>query len=282
METSVNTELAKTADELNKSVEAAAEGKPPKTRRMSDQETFISHLIELRSRLVRAVAVVLAVFVVLFIWPRLRADLRRARPAADARASRGAKMIATGVVTPFMVPVKVTALVAFMIALPYVLYQAVAFVAPGCTSTKKLALPLVVAARRCSCSGRFLLLSSCSAGCSRSSRLRAEVDHAGTRHRGVFQLRDHDVHRLRGHVRDPDRGHRAGEDGPGERREAARRPAVRHRRRLHHRRGRHPPDVLSQLLLAIPMCVLYERGCSSRASQRAAEGEHDFKTRGET
>jgi sec-independent protein translocase protein TatC len=57
----------------------------------------------------------------------------------------GAKMIATGVITPFMVPVKVTALVAFMIALPYVLYQAWAFVAPGLYEhEKKLALPLVV------------------------------------------------------------------------------------------------------------------------------------------
>ncbi len=112
---------------------------------MSDQETFISHLIELRSRLVRAVAVVLAIFVVLFIWPgsgpiydALALPLMRALP-------EGAKMIATGVVTPFMVPVKVTALVAFMIALPYVLYQAWAFVAPGLYEhEKKLALPLVI------------------------------------------------------------------------------------------------------------------------------------------
>src|SRR5438105_9460329 len=91
---------------------------------MSDQETFISHLIELRQRLIRAVAVVLAIFVALFVWPgsgpiydALALPLMRALP-------EGAKMIATGVITPFMVPVKVTALVAFMIALPYVLYQA--------------------------------------------------------------------------------------------------------------------------------------------------------------
>jgi sec-independent protein translocase protein TatC len=58
----------------------------------------------------------------------------------------GAKMIATGVITPFMVPVKVTALLAFMIALPYVLYQAWAFVAPGLyENERKFALPLVVA-----------------------------------------------------------------------------------------------------------------------------------------
>jgi sec-independent protein translocase protein TatC len=112
---------------------------------MSDQETFISHLIELRQRLVRAVAVVLAIFVVLFVWPG-------SGPIYDALAlplmsalPEGARMIAIGVITPFMVPVKVTALVAFMIALPYVLYQAWAFVAPGLYEhEKKLALPLVI------------------------------------------------------------------------------------------------------------------------------------------
>jgi len=58
----------------------------------------------------------------------------------------GAKMIATGVITPFMVPVKVSALVAFLVALPYVLYQAWAFVAPGLYEhEKKLAVPIIVA-----------------------------------------------------------------------------------------------------------------------------------------
>jgi sec-independent protein translocase protein TatC len=112
---------------------------------MSDQESFISHLVELRQRLVRAVAAVLVLFVALFLYPGsgaiydwLAAPLMNALP-------EGAKMIATGVITPFMVPVKVTALVAFMVALPYVLYQAWAFVAPGLYEhEKKLGLPLVV------------------------------------------------------------------------------------------------------------------------------------------
>jgi sec-independent protein translocase protein TatC len=112
---------------------------------MSDTESFISHLIELRQRLVRAVGAVLVFFVALFIWPGsgviydlLAAPLMNALP-------EGAKMIATGVVTPFMVPVKVTALVAFMLALPVVLYQAWAFVAPGLyESEKKFGLPLVI------------------------------------------------------------------------------------------------------------------------------------------
>ena len=105
----------------------------------------MSHLIELRTRLVRAVGLVLALFVALFLWPGsgyiydlLAAPLMSALP-------EGAKMIATGVITPFMVPVKVTALAAFLVALPYVLYQAWAFVAPGLYEhEKRLALPLVV------------------------------------------------------------------------------------------------------------------------------------------
>jgi sec-independent protein translocase protein TatC len=113
---------------------------------MSEPESFMSHLIELRQRLVRAVGATLAVFIVLFIYPGsgyiydiLALPLMNALP-------EGAKMIATGVITPFMVPVKVTALVGFMVALPYVLYQAWAFVAPGLyENEKKLALPLIVA-----------------------------------------------------------------------------------------------------------------------------------------
>jgi sec-independent protein translocase protein TatC len=113
---------------------------------MSDQESFISHLVELRQRLVRAVGAVLAIFVALFLYPGsgyiydlLALPLMNALP-------EGSKMIATGVITPFMVPVKVTALMGFMVALPYVLYQAWAFVAPGLYEhERKLAMPLIVA-----------------------------------------------------------------------------------------------------------------------------------------
>jgi sec-independent protein translocase protein TatC len=110
------------------------------------QESFISHLIELRTRLIHAMLGVLAVFIVLLIWPGVGAiyDLL-AQPLMKA-LPQGAKMIATGVITPFVVPLKVAALAAFMIALPYVLYQAWAFVAPGLYDhEKRLALPLIVA-----------------------------------------------------------------------------------------------------------------------------------------
>lgn len=111
------------------------------------QDTFISHLIELRERLMRALGAVLVLFLVFsFGWPGagpiydfLAAPLMHALP-------EGTKMIATGVITPFMVPMKVSAMVAFLVALPYVLYQAWAFIAPGLYEhEKRFALPLIMA-----------------------------------------------------------------------------------------------------------------------------------------
>ena len=111
---------------------------------MSEQtESFISHLVELRDRLLRAVAAVVIVFICLMPWAADIYDLL-ARPLMIA-LPEGTKMIATGVVTPFFVPIKVTMMVAFLIALPYVLYQAWAFVAPGLYAhEKRLGLPLDV------------------------------------------------------------------------------------------------------------------------------------------
>jgi sec-independent protein translocase protein TatC len=113
---------------------------------MTTQDTFISHLIELRDRLLRAIGAVLVLFVVLFLYPGAGPIYDFLAHPLMAALPEGSKMIATGVITPFMVPMKVTALVAFMIALPYVLYQAWAFVAPGLYEhEKKLALPIIVA-----------------------------------------------------------------------------------------------------------------------------------------
>jgi sec-independent protein translocase protein TatC len=111
---------------------------------MSSQDTFISHLVELRDRLLRAVFAVLLVFLCLFPWAKdLYALL--AMPLL-AVLPKGGQMIATDVVGVFLVPVKVAFLVAFVIALPYVLYQAWAFVAPGLYAhERRLVLPLVVA-----------------------------------------------------------------------------------------------------------------------------------------
>ena len=116
---------------------------------MSDEnaslhENFISHLVELRDRMIRAIAAVLIVFICLFPWAK---DLYAfmAQPMLAALPA-GGQMIATDVVGVFMVPMKVAGLAAFLIALPYVLYQVWGFVAPGLyASEKKLVLPLVIA-----------------------------------------------------------------------------------------------------------------------------------------
>ena len=110
------------------------------------QETFISHLIELRTRLVRASAVVLAVFIVLFlVWPGAAQVYDfMAQPMMKA-LPEGSKMIATGVITPFMVPVKLTMMLSLLVSLPWVLYQGWAFVAPGLyTHEKRLVAPLII------------------------------------------------------------------------------------------------------------------------------------------
>ncbi len=111
---------------------------------MNTSETFIAHLIELRSRLLNVAIAMLLVFVCLFPWASdLYAML--AQPML-AKLPQGGQMIATDVTTPFFVPLKVTLMTAFLIALPYVLYQGWRFVAPGLYAhEKKLVLPLIVA-----------------------------------------------------------------------------------------------------------------------------------------
>lgn len=109
-----------------------------------DGESFLSHLVELRNRLVHAFLAVIVVTVCLLpfashLYDFLAAPMMHALP-------EGTRMIATGVVTPFLVPVKVVLLVALVVTLPYLLYQAWAFIAPGLYQhEKRLVLPLVVA-----------------------------------------------------------------------------------------------------------------------------------------
>ncbi len=106
-------------------------------------ETFVSHLVELRNRVMKALVAVIVVFLGLMPFAGRIYDLM-AQPMMAALPA-GSKMIATGVITPFLIPVKVTLLVAFLIALPVVLYQAWAFIAPGLYEhEKKLVAPLVV------------------------------------------------------------------------------------------------------------------------------------------
>lgn len=110
----------------------------------SNSESFVSHLIELRTRLIRAVGAILGIFIILFLYPGPSFLYDVLAQPMLATLPTGTRMIATGVITPFMVPVKVALLTAFVLALPIVLYQAWAFVAPGLYKhEQKLALPLI-------------------------------------------------------------------------------------------------------------------------------------------
>jgi sec-independent protein translocase protein TatC len=111
----------------------------------SGTETFISHLVELRDRLVKACAGIAVVCAILFAWPGPSAIYDLLAQPMVAALPAGAKMIATGIISPFLVPMKVTLLLALLIALPWVLYQAWAFVAPGLYAhEKRLIAPLVI------------------------------------------------------------------------------------------------------------------------------------------
>ncbi|WP_028213282.1 twin-arginine translocase subunit TatC [Paraburkholderia mimosarum] len=115
---------------------------PQQNLEEGSEETFISHLVELRDRIIRAGIAVIVVFVGLVYWAP---DIFRllARPLMQ-NLPRDGKMIVTDVTGSFFVPMKVTMLVAFVIALPVVLYQIWAFVAPGLYQhEKKLVAPLV-------------------------------------------------------------------------------------------------------------------------------------------
>lgn len=111
---------------------------------MTPTESFVSHLIELRNRLLRIVLGFVLVFIGLFpfankIYALLAAPMLAKLPA-------GGQMIATAVTTPFFVPMKVAMMTAFVISLPHTLYQIWAFVAPGLYAhEKKLMVPVIIA-----------------------------------------------------------------------------------------------------------------------------------------
>lgn len=118
----------------------------PEDELAGTEQPFIQHLIELRDRLLRSVYGIGLVLVVLLFYPGpsklydlLALPLVKTLP-------EGARMIAVGVVSPFLVPIKVTVLAAVALSLPWILYQIWAFVAPGLYKhEKKLVLPLVAA-----------------------------------------------------------------------------------------------------------------------------------------
>ena len=109
------------------------------------EQPFVAHLMELRDRLVKAFIAIAVAAVVLGFYPGPAALYDLMAAPLVAHLPKGATLIATSVISPFMVPLKVLLMASFLIALPVVLYQLWAFVAPGLYShERKLVLPLVV------------------------------------------------------------------------------------------------------------------------------------------
>lgn len=107
------------------------------------EQSFIDHLIELRNRLVRTVLGIVAIMICLL--PFTQSIYSMAAKPLQEMLPAGATMIATGVVSPFLVPIKLVMLLSVVISLPHTLYQVWAFVAPGLYKhEKKLIAPLVI------------------------------------------------------------------------------------------------------------------------------------------
>lgn len=114
----------------------------PEDEEVDREQPLMSHLLELRNRLVRACLSVIVVFLCLSPFMKTIFDFL-SKPLMVA-LPEGAKMLATGVVAPFFVPLKVTLFLAFLAALPYVLYQIWAFIAPGLYKReKRLVFPIL-------------------------------------------------------------------------------------------------------------------------------------------
>lgn len=109
------------------------------------EQPFVQHLVELRDRMIKAVAAIGIVAIVLALFPGPGALYDLLAAPLVATLPEGATLIATNVISPFVVPIKILFMAAFMVALPVVLYQVWAFVAPGLYShEKKLVMPLVI------------------------------------------------------------------------------------------------------------------------------------------
>ncbi|MFC5521249.1 twin-arginine translocase subunit TatC [Polaromonas jejuensis] len=109
------------------------------------EQPFVQHLMELRDRMIKAVIAIGIAAAILALYPGPGALYDLLAAPLVAALPKGATLIATNVVSPFVVPIKILFMAAFMIALPVVLYQVWAFVAPGLYShEKRLVMPLVI------------------------------------------------------------------------------------------------------------------------------------------
>ena len=203
-------------------------------------------------------------FGVLCLWPGPGALYDLLAAPLVANLPPGATLIATNVISPFLVPLKITLMAAFLVALPVVLYQVWAFVAPGLTRTRRSwCCRWWSPARCCSSLGvafcYFFVFGQVVHRSSRASRRRASPPRRTSRPTSSFVLTMFLAFGAAFEV--PIVGGRAGAHGHGHDREAEGVPRLLHRRwRSSSPRCITPPDVVSQLALAIPMCLLYEVG----------------------
>jgi sec-independent protein translocase protein TatC len=101
------------------------------------EQPFVQHLVELRDRMIKAVIAIGIAAAVLAVYPGASALYDLMAAPLVATLPKGSTLIAISVITPFVVPIKILFMAAFMIALPVVLYQVWAFVAPACIRTRK-------------------------------------------------------------------------------------------------------------------------------------------------
>jgi len=117
----------------------------PEDELAGTEQPFVAHLMELRDRLIKSMVAIGLVAAVLALYPGPGQLYDLLAAPLVAHLPQGSTMIATSVISPFMVPLKIMLMAAFLIALPVVLYQVWAFVAPGLYShEKRLVLPLVI------------------------------------------------------------------------------------------------------------------------------------------
>ena len=109
------------------------------------EQPFVQHLMELRDRLLKAIVAMAVAGIILGLYPGPAELYDILAAPLISTLPKGATLIATSVISPFMVPLKILLMTAFLLALPFILWQAWAFVAPGLYAhEKKLVLPLVI------------------------------------------------------------------------------------------------------------------------------------------
>ncbi|RPE67512.1 Sec-independent protein translocase TatC [Tibeticola sediminis] len=117
----------------------------PEDELAGTEQPFVAHLMELRDRLIKAMLAIAVAVGILAIYPGPGPLYDMLAAPLVAHLPKGTTLIATSVISPFMVPLKILLMTGFLLALPFVLYQIWAFVAPGLyTHEKKLVLPLVI------------------------------------------------------------------------------------------------------------------------------------------